>query len=199
MFLRFTKTFSSVFISSLAQAGLSMATRSSRSSPTESSKPLFQTGYFKYGRARIRQNKKELVAKKTFTPWEKAKIKAAAKDEMSDFYFLNKVLHLIAYELLCHHPYYESFTFRSSCSFWKASPMIIFEEALNHLLSVVPWMLMTSCARQVRTNWIQCLYPNQIRRTQLLQNKTQCMLLISWHWCESWRQFQNPLKILHLS
>ena len=176
-----------------------MATRSSRSSPTESSKPLFQTGYFKYGRARIRQNKKELVAKKTFTPWEKAKIKAAAKDEMSDFYFLNKVLHLIAYELLCHHPYYESFTFRSSCSFWKASPMIIFEEALNHLLSIVPWMLMTSCARQVRTNWIQCLYPNQIRRTQLLQNKTQCMLLISWHWCESWRQFQNPLKILHLS
>ena len=139
------------------------------------------------------------MTKKTFTPWEQAIIKVSAKDKMSDFYFLNKVLHLIAYELLCHHSYYESFTFSNSCSFWKASPMINFEKALNHLLSIVPWMLMAPCARQVRTNWIQCLYPSQIRRIQLLLKKTQCMLLISWNWCEWWRQFQNPLKILHLS
>ena len=176
-----------------------MATKSSKSSPTESSKPLFPNSYFICERTRIRQNKKELVVKKTFTPWEKAIIKAAAKDKMSNFYFLNKVLHLVAYGLLCHHPYYGSFTFSNSCSFWKASPIISFEEALNHLLSIVSGMLIVPCARQVTTNWIQYVYPSQIRKMHLLQRKTQCMLLISWHWCEWWRQFQNPLKILHLS
>ena len=96
LFLRFTKIFSSVIISYLAQTGLPMATRSSRSSPTKSSKPLFPNSYFICGRTRIRQNKKEWVAKKTFTSWGKATIKAAAKDKMSDFYLLDKVLHLIA-------------------------------------------------------------------------------------------------------
>ena len=96
LFLRFTKIFSSVIISYLAQTGLPMATRSSRSSPTKSSKPLFPNSYFICGRTRIRQNKKEWVAKKAFTSWEKATIKAAAKDKMNDFYLLDKVLHLIA-------------------------------------------------------------------------------------------------------
>ena len=176
-----------------------MATRCSRSSPTESSKPLFPSSYFICGRTCIRQNKKELVAKKTFTPWEKATIKAAAKDKMSDFYFLNKALHLISLWVSLPSLLLWVITFSNTCGFWKATPMINFEEALNHLLSIVPWMLMAPCARQIRTNWIQCLYPSQIRRIQLLLKKTQRMLLISWNWCKWWRQFQNPLKILHLS
>ena len=171
-----------------------MAARSSRSSPTESSKPLFPNSYFICERTRTRQNKKELVAKKTFTLWEKATIKAATKDKMSDFYILNKVLHLIAYELLCHQSYYESFTFSNSCSLWK----LLQWSTLRKL-----WTVRTNWSKNklwgVRTNWIHYLYPSQIRRMQLLQKKTQCMLLISWHWCEWWRQFQNPLKILHLS
>ena len=85
---------------------------------------------------------KELLAKKTFTPLTEATIKAAAKGKMSDFYFLNNVLDLMSYELLCHQPYYESFTFSHGCSFCKASPMIDFEEALNHLLSIVPLSLL---------------------------------------------------------
>ena len=59
---------------------MSMATRSSGSSPTESSKPLFQKSFFICGKARIRQNKKELVAKKSFATLAEATIKAVAKD-----------------------------------------------------------------------------------------------------------------------
>ena len=138
MFLRFTKIVWSVIISSLAWPGMSMATRSSGSSPTESSKPLFQKSFFICGKARIRQNKKELVAKKSFTTLAEATIKAVAKDKMSDLYFLNKVLDIIPYELLCHHPYYESFTFRHSCSFCKASPMINFEEVWTIFFLLFP-------------------------------------------------------------
>ena len=57
---------------------------------------------------------------------------------MCDFYFQNKDLDLIAHELLCHGPYYKLFTLGYSCSFRKASPMINFEEALNHPLSTGP-------------------------------------------------------------
>ena len=58
-----------------------MATRSSRSSHTDSSKPLFPNSYFICGKTRIPQNKKELVAKKNFTPLAEATTKSTDKDK----------------------------------------------------------------------------------------------------------------------
>ena len=43
------------------------------------------------------------------------------------------------------------------------------------------------------------LCPSQMRRIQILQEKTQRMVLISWDWYEWWWQFQKPLKILHFN
>ena len=86
---------------------------------------------------RIRRNKRDIAAKKILTLLAEATIKAATKEKTCDFYFKNKDLDLIADEFLCHQPCCKSFTIGYSCSFRKASPMIIFGKALNYPLSIV--------------------------------------------------------------
>ena len=80
---------------------------------------------------------RDIAAKKILTLLAEATIKAATKEKTCDFYFKNKDLDLIADEFLCHHPCCKSFTIGYSCSFRKASPMIIFGKALNYPLSIV--------------------------------------------------------------
>ena len=60
-------------------------------------------------------------------------------------------------------------------------------------------MLMDKCPWHARTNWQRYLCPIQMRRIHVLQKKTHQTLLISWHWCEWWQQFQKNSKVLHLS
>ena len=93
---------------------------------------------------RIQHNKKDIVAQKTPTPLAKPTTKVAAKDKMRDFYFQNKDLDLISHELLCHHPCYKPFILGCSGSFRKTSPIINFEEALNHPISTVPLSLFSA-------------------------------------------------------
>ena len=81
---------------------------------------------------------KRTVAKKTLTLLAKATIKVAANDTMYDFYFQSKDSSLSS---LMSFFVYKSFTLGYSCSFRKASPMINFEETLNHPLSNVPLTL----------------------------------------------------------
>ena len=99
-------------------------------------------------------------------------------------------------------PFYKSVTISYSCSFRKAFPVINFEETLKHALFTVPLILLNasgSVVRQVKTDWLRHLCRSQMTRIQMLQKKTKRMLLISWHWCEWWRRFKKPLKILHSS
>ena len=85
----------------LAQPGSSMVTRrSSRSSSTGSTKPLFPNSCFICGRHTFSKTKR-IVARKILTLLAKATVMGAANDKMCDFYFQSKDLDLIAHDLLC--------------------------------------------------------------------------------------------------
>ena len=63
----------------------------------------------------------------------------------------NEDLDLITHEVLCHHPCYKSFILSYISRFWKASPMINFEETLNHPLSTVPLRWFNAIQEQEQT------------------------------------------------
>ena len=81
---------------------------------------------------------KRIAAQNILTLLAKATIKVVANDTMCDFYFQSKDSSLSS---LMSFFVYRSFTLGYSCSFRKASPMINFEETLNHPLSNAPLTL----------------------------------------------------------